>query len=155
MTLGGHELRGGAAALVGNMSTSFRAATGWNGRRFMWFVSRGLGMALILITVLFAGTAWSIRSGVHAASEAALHDEHGDRVLALMAYVESPKHALRARNRAVWALGQLGDARALPVLEKHFTGGECDHDRVLCQHELRKAIRLCRGGTNISAWIWR
>jgi hypothetical protein len=121
----------------------------------MWFVSRGVGMAVILIAVLFAGTAWLIGSGVHAASEAALHDQQGDRVLALMAYVESPKHSLQARNRAVWALGQLGDARALPVLEKHVTGGECDHDRLLCQHELRKAIRLCRGATNISAWIWR
>ena len=50
LKLGGHGLRGGAAALVGSMSTSFRDATGWNGRRFMWLVSRGLGMALILIT---------------------------------------------------------------------------------------------------------
>jgi hypothetical protein len=112
-------------------------------------------MALVFITVMIASAAWSVRSGVHAASAAALYAQPGDRVLALMAYVESPTHALPARNRAVWALGQLGDARALPVLEKHFTGGECDHDRALCQRELRKALRLCRGGTNISAWIWR
>jgi hypothetical protein len=137
------------------MSTSFRDATGWNVRPFMWFACRAVGIAVIAIAVFFAGTAWLIESGVHAASEVALHDQQGDGVLALMAYVESPTRSLRARNRAVWALGQLGDARALPVLEKHLTGGDCDHDRVLCQHELRKALRLCRGGTNISAWIWR
>jgi hypothetical protein len=119
------------------------------------FVTRALVIALTLIAALFVGAAWLIGSGVHAASEAALHDHPGDRVLALMAYVESPTHTLRARNRAVWALGQLGDARALPVLEKHFTDGGCDHDRLLCQHELRKAIRLCRGSTNISVSIWR
>lgn len=118
-------------------------------------VSRAVVSGLILIAVLFAGTAWLIGSGVHAATEAAVRDQPGDRVSALMAYVESPKHPLRTRNRAVWALGQLGDARALPVLEKQLAGEECDHDHRLCQHELRKAIRLCRGATNLSAWLWR
>jgi hypothetical protein len=118
-------------------------------------VRRAIFSTLVLIAALFVGTAWAIGSGVHAATEAAVHDQPGDRVLALMAYVESPQHPLRTRNRAVWALGQLGDPRALPVLEEQFTGGECDHDRLLCQHELRKAIRLCRGAKNISAWLWR
>lgn len=125
------------------------------GRRFVRFVSRAAAIALVLIAAVVVGTAWLIGSGVHAASEAALLDQPGDRVPALMAYIESPKHSLRERNRAVWALGQLGDARALPVLEKHFTDRECEHARVLCQHELRKAIRLCRGATNISAFLWR
>jgi hypothetical protein len=137
------------------MSTSFRDVARWNGRRFVRFVSRAAVIALVLIAALLLGTTWLIGSGVHAASEAALLERPGDRVPALMAYIESPKHTLRERNRAVWALGQLGDARALPVLEKHFTGRECEHGRVLCQHELRKAIRLCRGATNISAFIWR
>jgi hypothetical protein len=55
----------------------------------------------------------------------------------------------------VWALGHLGDARALPVLESHYTGGPCDHSRLLCQRELEKAIRLSRGGLNLPALVWR
>jgi hypothetical protein len=137
------------------MSTSFRDVARWNGRPFVRFVSRVAVTTLVLIAALLLGTSWLIGSGVHAASEAALLEQPGDRVPALMAYLESPTHTLRERNRAVWALGQLGDARALPVLEKHFTGRECDHGRVLCQHELRKAIRLCRDATNVSAFIWR
>ncbi len=137
------------------MSTGFRDGARWNGRRFVRFVRRAVVIALVLIAALVLGTTWLIGSGVHAASEAALLERPGDGALALMAYIESPKHTLRERNRAVWALGQLGDARALPVLEKHFTGRECEHGRALCQHELRKAIRLCRGATNISAFIWR
>jgi hypothetical protein len=43
----------------------------------------------------------------------------------------------------------------LPVLERHYTGGPCQHTRDICQHELEKAIRLCRGSTNIGARIWR
>ena len=137
------------------MSTSFRDGVPWNGRRVVRFISRAGLIAFALIAALLLGTAWLIESGVHAASEAALLERPGDRVPALMAYVESPAHPMRDRNRAVWALGQLGDARALPLLEKHFTGRECEHDRALCQHELRKAIRLCRGATNMPAFIWR
>ncbi len=137
------------------MSTSFRDGARWSGRQLVRFVSRAAVIALVLIAALLLGTGWLIGSGVHAASEAALLERPGERVPALMAYIESPTHTLRARNRAVWALGQLGDARALPVLEKHVTGRECDHARALCQYELRKAIRLCQGATNMSAFIWR
>jgi hypothetical protein len=125
------------------------------GRRFLRFATRAGVIGLVLLTALVLGSGWLIGSGVHAVGESALLEQPGDRVLALMAYVESPKHTLRERNRAIWALGQLGDARALPVLERHFTGRECDHGRELCQDELRKAIRLCRGATNVTAFVWR
>jgi hypothetical protein len=125
------------------------------GRRFMRFVIRAAAIGLVLVAALLAGSAWLIGSSVHAASEAALLGQPGDPVLALMSYVESPAHTLRERNRAVWALGQLGDARALPVLEKYVTSRDCEHDRLLCQYELRKAIRLCHGATNITAFVWR
>ena len=137
------------------MSTDFRDEGRWNGRRVVRFIIRSAVIALVLIAALLLGTTWLIKSGVHAASEAALLEQPGDRVPALMAYIESPAHTLSERNRAVWALGQLGDARALPVLEKHFTDRPCEHDRALCQYELRKAIRLCRGASNLPAFIWR
>lgn len=97
----------------------------------------------------------AIGSGVRAVSAAALRARPGDRIAALLAYADSPAVSLHECNRAVWALGQIGDARALPVLEKHFHGGPCDHDRALCQYELKKAIKACCGGTNLSAWLWR
>lgn len=125
------------------MLSSFRKMS-WNGRRFVRLISRAVGVVLLLTAVTFAGTVWLIKSGVRVASEAALHDQPGDVVLALMTYVESPNHTLRERNRAVWALGRLRDARALPVLKRHLTDGACDHERLLCQHELRKAITLLR-----------
>jgi len=79
----------------------------------------------------------------------------GDPVLALMAYVDSPRNPVRERDRAVWALGQLGDPRALSVLEKHRSGEPCEHGKKLCQHELEKAVKLCRGAPNVAAWVWR
>jgi len=109
----------------------------------------GVGVCLLLCAFALGLLRWSIQSsldGLCATAQEA-HPRPGDHVAALVAYVESPSHGLRQRNRAVWALGQACDERALPVLKRFFTGGKCDHDRRLCQHELAKAIKLCRGET--------
>lgn len=137
------------------MSTDVGDRRWWNGRRAVRFIARVAAIGLVVLAAVLLGTTWLIASGVQAASNAALAERPGDRVSALIAYIESPTHTLRERNRAIWALGHLGDARALPVLEKHFTDRPCDHSRAPCQDELRKAIRLCRGGTNLPALIWR
>jgi HEAT repeat protein len=114
--------------------------------------------ALICFTLLFVGylcICFSIRSSVKEISAKAVQEYPGDRIEALMTYVESANHNLRQRNRAVWALGQIGDSRALPVLEKFRTGKPCDHDSTLCQGELRKAIKACKGSFNATAWLPR
>ena len=113
---------------------------------------------LICFTVLIVGfvcICFSIRHGVRDISARAAQEYPGDRVEALMKYVESEDHTLRRRNRAVWALGQIGDERALIVLEKFYTGGPCDHDSRLCQRELGKAIKACKGSFNATAWLPR
>lgn len=55
---------------------------------------------------------------------------------------------------AVWALGQIGDARALPVLQEYYTGNippRESPERVISRYELKKAIHLLRGGWNVRA----
>ena len=74
---------------------------------------------------------------------------------ALVAMMNANDRPLKDRNSAVWALGQLGDPRALPSLEGLVTGAPCDHTAAVCQRELRKAIRQCRGGVNITRWAWK
>lgn len=71
----------------------------------------------------------------------------GDRLAALIAVAQSPHQSLARRNRAVWALGQLGDARAVEPLEGLLTGLPCDHDHFVCQREVRKALSVCRQPT--------
>jgi HEAT repeat protein len=112
-------------------------------RRVPWVWLAVLIVALLLVAG-FAAIKWSIHADVSDATELALREYPGDDVLALIAFVESDEHSLPARNRAVWALGQLGDARALPTLERKYTGETCDHARRLCEHELKKAIDLIR-----------
>jgi hypothetical protein len=75
----------------------------------------------------------------------AAHPHARDNVASLLDYVQSPDHSLRDRDRAVWALAQCRDGRALPILESLKTGRPCDHEHDLCQYELDKAIRQCSG----------
>lgn len=82
----------------------------------------------------------------------------GDCVEALMLQLDDEHQGFRARNHAIWALGQLGDKRALPLLQKYYTGNIPDReplDEMISQYELKKAINLAEGGTNITAFIWR
>lgn len=120
-------------------------------RKLRWFVVVALGVVVsgILVTSVWIGAA------VRQASVEAVRRYGGDEVEALMRSVEDSTLPLRKRNRAVWALGQLGDPRALPLLESLHDGSECSHERALCQRELGKAIKLCRGATNLSGYVWR
>ena len=115
----------------------------------------GLLSFLVVCLIGFVSVCFSIRSAVKDMSTKAVKEFPGDRVQALIAYVRSENYTLRKRNRAVWALGQIGDQRALPVLESYYTGGECDHDKHLCQRELKHAIYGCKGGLNLTAWLPR
>ena len=106
-------------------------------------------LALICVAELMIG------SGVRRFSQIAQERFPGDRVQALAAVVECESCELSDRNHAVWALGQLADPRALPVLEKYYTGEKCDHLHKICQYELKKALRLARSGYNSEAYLWR
>jgi len=77
------------------------------------------------------------------------------------------REMLEARRRISWLiLGIDADgnqiievsnagSRALPVLESFYTGGECEHDKFLCQRELSKAIYGCKDGLNLTSWLPR
>lgn len=113
------------------------------------------GLGLLAGLVASVSVSLLIGAEVRTVSDAAGLRYPGDRVEALMRCVEDVSNSLQERNRAVWALGQLGDRRALTMLRKHHAGGPCDHANALCQRELAKAIRLLEGGVNVSAWVWR
>lgn len=118
-------------------------------------VGYGVLFSLAFLLILYLMACWSIRSGVKAISSEVNEEFPGDRIEALIKYAGSENHSLRQRNMAVWALGQIGDERAMSALRKWYIGGPCDHDEFLCQHELQKAITLCEGGFNATAWLPR
>jgi len=88
----------------------------------------------------------------------AKREQSGDCTEALIAVLKNENRSFRSRNSAIWALGQLGDSRALPVLQSFYTGNIPKRepiDKSISQYELKKAIKLTGGGINISAFIWR
>jgi hypothetical protein len=128
------------------------------GNRFLKIKKVLVYGTLICFTFLFVAyllICFDIRSSVKEISAEATQHYPCDRVEALITYVKSEDQSLRQRNLAVWALGQIGDKHALPVLNQFYTGGPCDHDSRLCQHELQKAIKLCQGSFNATAWLPR
>lgn len=112
-------------------------------------VGRWWKMALAVLGVVALGAAGVEGFIVWTAydfSRTAARQFGGDRVEALMQQVECSSCAMKQRKDAVWALGQIGDRRALPVLRAQLTGRRCDHTRELCQYELQKAIRHIEKG---------
>jgi len=85
----------------------------------------------------------------------------GDKVEALMLSVETKEYGYnkdlyRTNNHIFWALGQLGDKRALSFLKGLVTGEPCDHDTNLCQGKIQKAIHILeRDQFNLPKFLWR
>jgi hypothetical protein len=80
-------------------------------------------------------------------------------VVSLMDLVNSPLETFVDRNVAIWALGQMGDQRAINLLKSYYHGHNSKVSESLVtdisQYELYKAIKLLNGGWNLSAWVWR
>ena len=119
----------------------------------------GAGLGLFLFLLLFFVTTKQIGAGVDNICDTAKSRYEGTCVDALMKYLDDEQNSFDTRNSAVWALGQLGDPKALHSLEKYYDAGfkskKCKRSETLCQYELYKAVKLLNGGLNISAFVWR
>lgn len=100
----------------------------------------------------------SIHSSVETTVRSAQSRHAGDAVEALISLIESDSATFREKNRAIWALGQIGDKRALPVLEQLDTGEvqvkPYDPDRYIVLYSVRKAIKQIRGDLSLTRWIY-
>lgn len=75
----------------------------------------------------------------------------------LIKLTQSDKKTLREKNTAIWALGQLADKKALPVLRGLYTEkipAKESLDKNISQYELKKAITWSEKG-NITSWMYR
>ncbi len=122
---------------------------------------KGLLAVLLVCVVGILVLTFSIELSVKGICKTAIQAHPGDKVEALMRYVKSDEygydaHRYRANNHAIWALGQLGDQRALPFLRSLVTGRPCDHETNLCQGEIHKAIeKLENNSFNLPRFLWR
>ncbi|MDI9549450.1 MAG: HEAT repeat domain-containing protein [Chloroflexota bacterium] len=114
----------------------------------------GMGVFLLFFAVSAFWIGYEVRSQCRNATET----YSGDCVAALVQLLDDEGNGFRERNNAIWALGQLGDSRALPALQRYYTGDIPPRepiDETISQYELKKAINLTSGGVNAVAWLWR
>lgn len=117
-----------------------------------------IGVGVLLFLFVFFITCTWIGYGVEKTCVSAQNRYGSKCVDALMSQI-ADESSQSGKNSAIWALGQLGDKRALPFLEKYDTGQKLPSrekwEEGISQYELRKAIKLLKSDLNISAWVWR
>jgi len=116
-----------------------------------------IGLSLFAL-FFFITNIWIGYEAKNLCQEAKWEYKKDDCVDALVAQLDDNQQGFRTRNHAIWALGQYGDRRALPILQKYYTGNIPNReplDETISQYELEKAIKLANGGLNLTAWVWR
>ncbi len=116
--------------------------------------SRIFAIIVIVLLLMVAVAELMIGSGVRSFSQIAQAQFPGKRIDALIAMVDCESCSLHDRNNAVWALGQIDDERALPILEQYYTGAKSGH---LSQDTLRIALRHLRHQdiNRSESFLWR
>ena len=116
---------------------------------------------IVSVTVslgLYAAGARMIFKSVKHFSEDAVSVYGGDHVGALIAMVEDEDALFEKRNSAIWALGQIGDERALPALIQLDTSERqeppYDSTKYIVQYTVEKSIKQIKGFT-ATKWMYR
>jgi hypothetical protein len=118
----------------------------------------GLTIGFSLFALLFVITCVWIGYDVKDHCRQAKLDYGSTCTQALSKLLQDETRSFSSRNSAIWALGQLGNPDSLSVLESFYTGNIPDREplnEIISQYELKKAINLINGGTNITAIFWR
>lgn len=112
-----------------------------------------LSICFLVVVITYSWLGFEVKSNCQAAKRA----YGGDCIVSLSKLLADESRSYRERNSATWALGQIADKRALPILERLYTGNIPDReplDKTLSQYELRKAIKWCKEG-NGTSWIYK
>ena len=113
----------------------------------------------IVLGILLAISMYQIFSSVRNVCGSATARYPGDNVEALIALVESQDASFREKNQAIWALGQIGDERALPLLRKLDTDDSqsrpYDADSYIVEYSVEKAIGQIESGFTLTRWMYR
>lgn len=141
------------------MSTEKNGGSYSDSRKF-WAWAVPIGLVAFLVGGGFFGYALrDIFLDVKEVCSEAKSRHPGDRVEALITLIESDDASFREKNRAIWALGQLGDRRALPLLRNLDTGEiqekPYDPNLSIVQYSVEKAIRLIEDDFSLTRWMYR
>lgn len=115
-----------------------------------------IGVLFILGIAGFLASIHSINTSISSKCDEAISQYNRDCVDSLILLLDDESNSFRLRNNAIWALGQIGDERALPVLQKYYTGVIPNKESLnegLSQYELKKALSYFQGSPNITRYF--
>ncbi len=120
--------------------------------------STAISIMVITTLVIYALGCRMIYSSVKKYADEARAIYGGETVPALIALLEDESAPFEKRNSAIWALGQIGDKRALPVLKKYDTDEQqkppYDSTKYIVQYSVEKAIRQLNE-ISVTRWMYR
>jgi hypothetical protein len=107
---------------------------------------------IIFIIVLLVVT-YKVESQVQETCKMAVSVYPGDNIQALINVIKNENTCTRDKSKALWALGQLGDKKALPYLIENFNGIE---ETDICIYEAQFAIEKIKNESfNLPGFLWR
>lgn len=107
---------------------------------------------IIFIIVLLVVT-YKVESQVQETCKMAVSVYPGDNIQALINVIKNENTCTRDKSKALWALGQLGDKKALPYLIENFNGIE---ETDICIYEAQFAIEKIKNESfNLAGFLWR
>lgn len=96
---------------------------------------------------------YKVENQVQETCKAAVSIYPGDKIQALINVSKNQSTCTKDKSRALWALGQLGDKKALPYLFENFDGIE---ETDLCIYEAQFAIEKIKNESfNLPGFLWR
>ncbi|VGO16072.1 hypothetical protein PDESU_04662 [Pontiella desulfatans] len=115
-------------------------------------------ITVLTVLALYGYGCRLIFNGVETYTRDAQATYGGEPAMALIALVEDESASFEKRNSAIWALGQLGDKRALLALHKLDTGEiqnpPYDSTAYIVQYSVEKAISQINR-FSIVRWMYR
>ena len=123
-------------------------------RRFRRIAALAAVALLVVVIAVLAADGLIIGTSLRSITQTAQTRFPGNRAEALIALVNCQSCDRHDRNNAVWALGQLDDPRALPILETRYAE---NHGAPLDREKLQIALRHLRheDGNRGEAFLWR
>lgn len=105
-------------------------------------------IVLAVILLAYGGISWFVYSELESICANATGKYPGDKVDALIKYLNDGSLDYKGIHRVIWALGEIRDERALTTLE------ELLHNPHTNQKEVRKAIKKINGDIP-NPYFWR
>lgn len=115
-------------------------------------------ISLFVFTFLVIFSFHSIYQNVSDISIEAKNEFGLDTVESLMAVIKSKRSSFKEKNNAIFALGQIGDKRALPILIQLDTDEiqekPWDSSKYIVQYKVEKATEQVNSSFSLTRWMY-